>query len=112
MIADEVESILRVNIPLVLTHFPIGAPLGNIRLADQCVFGHFACASIHREWRTWVRAKLAHLVNNDAVVVQDDDVVAIEPCHLAFDVSGLVEFGGGQCVHDDEHIVCLNHPFQ
>ena len=112
MVADEVEGVLGVDIPLVLTHLPISAPLGNIRLADQCVFGHFACASIHCEWRTWIGAKLTHLVDDDTVVVQHDDVVAVKPRHLAFDVRRLVQLRRSQCVHDNEHIVGLDHPFQ
>ena len=112
MVTDEIKGVLGVNVPLVLPHFPVSAALGDIGFSHQGVFRHFPSAPIHREGRTWIRAKLPHLVDDDPIVVQHDDIVSVEPCHLAFDVRRLIQFRRGQRVHNHEHVIRFDHPFQ
>ena len=49
MVTDEIKGVLRVNVPLVLSYFPVGAALGDVGFAHQGVFRHFPSAPIHRE---------------------------------------------------------------
>ena len=109
MVTDKIKGIRRVCIPLVLTYFPVCATLRDIGFSNQGVFRHFSSTSIHGPSAAWIWSKFAHLINDDSIVVQHNNVIAIEPRYLTYQIACLKQLWRRQCIHKNENTVGFDY---
>ena len=81
VLAQEVEGVLGVDVPLRLALVPVGASLADVGFAHERVFRHGPFT--HRPSPLRVFADHAHHVNDLSILAKHDGVVAVVPRHLA-----------------------------
>ena len=112
VVADEIEGVLWVDVPLGLANGPIRRPHRNRRLPHERVLAHRPCPIVHCPRIPRIRTEFAHHIDQLIAVVQRNHIIAIEPSRLAHQIARLEQQGLSVRVHQDKHIVGLNGPFE